>query len=347
MRADEYKRILLIKPSSLGDLVHAMPVLAPLRARFPRARITWLVKQQWAELVARMEDVDEVWPVPSGLSGWLSQVPRLRAAGFDLAVDLQGLFRSGAMAWLAGCPVRVGLSTAREGSHWFYTEAAFVKTWDMHAVERNLAVIPALGGTLPAKPAFRFRLADEDRMAVAALLGGEGIRPGEAWIAMSVAARWPTKRWPPEYFAAAAEGLQKEGLGRVVLIGGPDECAAAEQVKRLMASRPADLTGKTKLGVLPALLQTAAVMVTNDSGPMHIAAAVGTPVVAPFGPTNPLRNGPYGEGHRVLVSGIACSPCYSRRCRNAVELDCLKRLSPESVVAAVREQAAARLAHGS
>jgi len=223
----DYQRILLIKPSSLGDLVHAMPTLAALRDRFPAASFTWLVKSQWAGLVERMEGVDEVWPVPPGLSGWLSQVPRLRAARFDLVIDLQGLLRSGAMSWLAGCPVRIGLSTAREGSRWFYTDEALVETPDLHAVDRNLLVARALGAAVPSTPAFRFRSSEQDRTAAAALLEREGIRPGEAWIAMNVAARWPTKRWPPESFARAADGLHKEGLGRVVLVGGPDERAEA------------------------------------------------------------------------------------------------------------------------
>lgn len=347
MPGGDYQRILLIKPSSLGDLVHAMPALAALRDRFPAASFTWLVKSQWADLVERMEGVDEVWPVPPGLTGWLSQVPRLRAARFDLVIDLQGLLRSGAMSWLAGCPVRMGLSTAREGSRWFYTDEVPVETADIHAVERNLLVARALGAAVPSRPAFRFRSSEQDRTAAAALLEREGIRPGEAWIAMNVAARWPTKRWPPESFAQAADGLHKEGLGRVVLTGGPDERAEAEAVTRMMASKPADLTGRIPLGLLPALLKAASLMVTNDSGPMHVAAAVGTPVVALFGPTNPRLTGPYGGPHRVLVSGIACSPCYSRRCRHQVERECLRRLSPAAVVEAAREQMAARPAHGS
>lgn len=342
MPGGDYRRILFIKPSSLGDLVHAMPTLDALRGRFPLATFTWLVKSQWAELVRRMEGVDRVWAIPPGLAGWLSQVPRLRAERFDLAVDLQGLFRSGAMAWLAGCRTRVGMSNAREGSRWFYTDLATVGQREEHAVERNLLVAGMLGAAVPSVPAFRFRLSDEDRTMAAGLLEGQGIRTGTRWIAMNVSARWPTKRWPLEYFARTADALHKEGLGRVVLFGGPDEQARAETVKSLMRSPPADLTGQIRLGLLPALLKTASLLVTNDSGPMHVAAALGTPVVALFGPTSPRKTGPYGRRHRVLVSGIPCSPCFSRRCRNEVQLDCLRRLSPEMVLEAVREELAPR-----
>src|SRR5947199_191259 len=241
-----FRRILIIKPSSLGDVVHALPTLAALRQTFPHAHIAWLVKRQWAGLLERVEGLDAVWPVESGVTGWVSAIRRLRAARFDLAVDLQGLLRSGAMARLAGCP--------------------------------------------------------------------------------------------PEFFATTMDHLQEKGLGRVVLIGGPDDRAAAQAVKGLLRTVPMDLTGATAPGLLPALLESAALLLTNDSGPMHVAAAMGTPVVALFGPTSPTRTGPYGNGHRVLRSGVPCSPCFSRTCRNTVYLECLKTISPDKVIEAVRDQ---------
>ena len=154
---------------------------------------------------------------------------------------------------------------------------------------------------------------------------------------MSVAARWPTKRWPPEFFATTMDYLQEKGMGRVVLIGGPDDRAAAQAVKGLMRTVPADLTGASMPALLPALLESAALLLTNDSGPMHVAAAMGTPVVALFGPTSPTRTGPYANGHRVLRSGVPCSPCFSRTCRNTVYLECLMTISPDRVIEAVRD----------
>ena len=340
----DYQRILIIKPSSMGDIVHALPVLAALRDRYPRAHIAWVVKQQWAGLLKRAEGLDEVWPIESGLRGWLSMIPRLRAAEFDLAVDLQGLFRSAAMAWLAGCRTRIGFAYGREGSSLFYTDRVPVRIKDMHAVDRYARVAAALGAKSERGPEFRFCVPPEDRDEVGRLLGQHGLSAGAAWIAVNVSARWPTKRWPPEFFAAAADRLQQEGLGRVVLIGGPDEQADAQHMKNLMRTAPADLTGATTPELLPALLKSASLLLTNDSGPMHVAAAVGTPVVALFGPTSPMLTGPYGMHHRTLASGIACSPCFSRRCRNPVQLECLRSLSPQQVFDAVREQLALRVA---
>ena len=334
----DYRRILIIKPSSLGDVVHALPTLAALRQTFPHAHIAWLVKRQWAGLLERVEGLDAVWPVESGVTGWLSAIRRLRAAGFDLAVDLQGLLRSGAMARLAGCPTRIGFANAREGSPFCYTHRVSVATTEMHAVDRYLLVAAACGASVRGAPEFRLRPLPADRQEVAVLLGRHGLPAREPWIGVSVAARWPTKRWPPEFFATTMDHLQEKGLGRVVLIGGPDDRAAAQAVKGLLRTVPMDLTGATAPGLLPALLESAALLLTNDSGPMHVAAAMGTPVVALFGPTSPTRTGPYGNGHRVLRSGVPCSPCFSRTCRNTVYLECLKTISPDKVIEAVRDQ---------
>jgi lipopolysaccharide heptosyltransferase II len=343
----EYRRILIIKPSSLGDIVHALPTLAALRRRFPLAHIAWLVKRQWAGFLDRAEGLDEVCSVEPTVRGWLAQVPRLRAASFDLVVDLQGLFRSGAITWLTGCPTRIGFANGREGSSCFYTQRVAVPSSNLHAVDRYLLIAAALGAPVDGEPAFRFHPLDRDRQEVTQLLSRQGVPASQAkagWIAVNVAARWPTKRWPPESFAVAADQLQREGLGPIVLIGGPDERPVTQAVKALMKSKPVDLTGETAPGLLPALLESAALLLTNDSGPMHVAAAVGTPVVALFGPTSPIQTGPYGKQHVVLTSGVPCSPCFSRRCRNRVRLECLTAITPEQVLEAIRAQLALRLA---
>lgn len=340
----DFRRILIIKPSSMGDVIHALPTLSALRRTFPSASITWLVKRQWAGLLERAEELDRVWPLAPSLSGWLSQVPRLRAASFDLVVDLQGLFRSGAIAWLTGCPARIGFANAREGSPLFYTCKVPVPAPDLHAVDRYLLVAAALGADVGSfyregpHTNFRLRVRLADREEVAGLLSRHGVQVSSPWIAMNVSARWPTKRWPPEFFAAAADRIQEEKLGTVVLIGGPDERAASQAVRGLMRTVPVDLTGETTPGLLPALLESASVLLTNDSGPMHIAAAVGTPVVAIFGPTSPTRTGPYGKGHRVLATQIPCSPCFSRTCRNRIQLECLTSITPDEAIGAVRDQ---------
>ncbi len=339
----DVRRILFIKPSSLGDVVHAIPTFRLLKQRYPQARVSWLVKRQWADIPRRVAGVDEVIPVAGGLSGWLGEVPRLRAAGFDLAVDLQGLFRSGIMARLSGAPVRIGFANGREGSPWFYTERVPVPVAPLHAVDRYRLVAAALGADTTGPPDWAFEIPPDDRAAVVTLLARHGLT-SVPWIAVNASARWPTKRWPSESFATTADRLQESGVGRVVFIGGPDERAEAEALCGSMRTPAVNLAGDTPVGLLPALLDRASVLLTNDSGPMHVAAAVGTPVVALFGPTSAALTGPYGRRHRVVERGVPCRPCFSRTCRNAVERECLRLIDPETVVDAVRDQMAGRAA---
>ncbi|MDZ4732378.1 MAG: lipopolysaccharide heptosyltransferase II [Nitrospirota bacterium] len=339
----DYRHILFIKPSSLGDIVHAMPAFSAIRRAYPKARLTWLVKRAWQGLVARIDGVDRVWPVESTLNGWLSQVPLLRAEHFDLVVDLQGLFRSAAIGWLSGSPLLVGFTNGREGSPWFYSRRVAVPQSEMHAVDRYLLVAKAVGAVESGTPEFRFRIPQTDHDEVDLLLSRSGLTPGTSWVAMNVSARWPTKRWPAASFAEVADRLQQEGYGAVVMIGGPDERVDVAAVRAEMKTPAIDLAGSTTVGLLPALLNKASMLITNDSGPMHIAAAVGTPVVALFGPTSAVRTGPYGVGHDVLTGKVPCSPCFSRTCHNTLPLECLKMVSPQQVLSVVRAQRSLRM----
>jgi heptosyltransferase-1 len=336
------KRILIVKPSSFGDIVHALPALRLLRRRFPEAHISWLVKRQWAELLQCVEGLDTIWAVEPTVRGWLSQIVPLRRARFDAVVDLQGLLRSAATGRLAGCPIRVGFADGREGAPFFYTHRIEAPDTTMHAIDRYLMVAGALGSS-EGPPAmgdgaweFGLRVEPADRDAIAAVLNGRGVASDAAWIAVHASARWPTKRWPPESFSTALDVLQKD-VGRVVFVGGPDEVEDSRAIIERMTTVPADLTGKTSLRLLVALLQSAAVVISGDSGPMHLAAAVGTPVVALFGPSSAAYSGPRGPSHRILESKIPCSPCFSVVCRNTIQLECLHRITPQAVIDAVRD----------
>jgi heptosyltransferase-1 len=334
----DYHRVLLIKPSSLGDIVHALPVVSAVKERWPEAHLTWFVKRQWADLVHRFKGVDRIWPVDSSIGGWLGEIRALRAERFDLVIDLQGLFRSGALARLSGSPVRIGFANGREGSPWFYTHRVPVSSMEMHAVDRYLLIAAALGASPQGTPQFRFKSLEEDLAAIRDLCQNKKFSAEKSWVAMSVSARWPTKRWPLSSFATVIDQLAREKLGPVVLIGSSDEKCEANRLKAMTTSPFVDLTGTVPLGFLPALLSRASVLITNDSGPMHVAAAVGTPVVALFGPTSASRTGPYGSNHTVLTQQIACRPCFSRSCKNPDRLACLTTIDPDRVTSAVRSR---------
>ncbi|MBS0150331.1 MAG: lipopolysaccharide heptosyltransferase II [Nitrospira sp.] len=329
-------RILLIKPSSLGDIVHTFPVVSAIKAEWPGVHVTWVVKRQWAEFVERAEGVDRVWPIDMTVNSWVREGLALRAERFDFALDLQGLFRSGVLAWFSGAPIRVGFANAREGSSWFYTNPVPVAHPNIHAVDRYLSLVGALGGKFPEKPQFQFKFMKEDVATVRAICQRQGFAVDRPWIAMNMGARWATKRWPLKAFAAVLDQLHASQVGPVVIIGNSDERRYTSQLRVLTSSPFIDLCGEISLRHLPALLSTASTMVTNDSGPMHIAAALQVPVVAMFGPTSATRTGPYGNGHRVLTGQVPCSPCFSRVCRHVPELECLHLITPTQVVDAIR-----------
>jgi lipopolysaccharide heptosyltransferase I len=333
---------LIVKPSSLGDVVHTLPTLSALRRRFPSSYLAWVVKREWAEVLEGNPDLDEVLPVDLSVGGWPAAIRRVRAGRFDLVVDLQCLLRSAVLGWASGSAVRVGFANGREGSPWFYTHCVPVPDTSMHAVDRYLLVARFLGAE-PEQPGPRAFPLPHDSAAesrVEALLAAAGVQRGMVLAALNPSARWPTKRWPAESFAVVGDWLQQQGI-RVVVIGGREERQTGARVIRSMRTAPLDLVGKTTMKELIALLRRLRVFITNDSGPMHLATAVGVPVIALFGPTDPTRTGPYGAGHRVLRSGVLCSPCFSRRCANALEMECLTTIRPQQVI-----ESAAKLLEG-
>jgi len=332
----DFSRILIIKPSSLGDIVHALPTVAALRRRFPSARITWLVKREWAAVLEGNPHLDAVLALDLLPKDWPAAWRAVRAGRFDTVLDLQGLLRSALLGWISGAPVRIGFANGREGSPWFYTERVPVPSLSMHAVDRYLITAKYLGADPGEVKPSDFPLPHDAQAEarIEVLLAAAGVQAGATLVAINPSARWDTKQWPSESFATVGDRLQQNGAARVVLIGGRDERHVGKQVMRAMRTAPIDLMGQTTLKELIALLRRARLLVTNDSGPMHLAAAVGTPVIALFGPTDPARTGPYGAGHTVLRSGVPCSPCFSRRCTNAIELECLTSIRPENVIEA-------------
>ena len=375
-------RVLLVKPSSLGDVVDALPVAVGLRRRYPEAHVAWLVKPEYAALVACSPAVDEVIHLPAAGGvirrwGGLRQAIRaVRQGGFDLAVDLQGLFRSAWLAWRGRVPLRLGLSSAREGAGLFYTHTVRVPTMEMHAVDRYWLAAAALGCD-GAPPAADLKVPAEASLKAKALLAaardvgqppsaaaslslpgrgegegrgvtgarkpaphpalspeGRGAPPPQALVVLLPGARWRTKCWPPERFAAVADVVVERAGARVAIAGSEQDRPAARIIRETARNSVVDLTGRTSVVELAAILVQAALVVAVDTGPAHLAAALGRPVVAVFGPTNPVRTGPYGAGHAVVTAQVPCRPCYRRRCG---DLRCLEAVSAEEVSEAALE----------
>ena len=349
-----YRRICLIKPSSLGDVIHGLPVLAALRGTYPEAFISWVVSPAYASLLEGHPMLDEVLLFDRAAWGRLGRLPlsvaevarlvgTLRRRRFDLVVDLQGLLRSGLLAFASGAPLRVGFASAREKAPLFYTRRIEVPPGPIHAVDRYMLVAEAVCGEGGRRVAFPLGLATADYEEADRFLASAGLGPQRPLVVLSPGARWASKRWGPERFAALGEAL-RSGLGlQPVLIGGPGDEWVVEEVRRSMeGSAPAAFFPSLK--VAAALFARARLAVTNDSGSMHLAAAAGCPVVALFGPTDPRLTGPYGALHRVVSREVECAPCFLKNC--PIGHDCLVGISSEAVVAAAEKALAARPAVG-
>jgi lipopolysaccharide heptosyltransferase I len=343
LRDRDFKKILLIKLSALGDVVHTIPVLNKLRRRYPNARIDWLVTPGIAELLRHNPAINNVieflrdeWSEPWRPAAYVSTarlIAQLRAAEYDLVIDLQGQMRSAVFAFTSGAPVRIGLDKpradvftslsriipeearkhawkgAREGSWLAYTDTIPLPTLDIHPVERYLGIGPMLG--LDEGPAdFSFPIPPEAPVRIDGLLDYYEI--GEANIAIVAPGTvWETKQWRADAFAEVTRNLLQQKLA-VVLVGSEGERGLCEEVARL-APGAVNLAGETALSELAALMSRAVICITNDSGPMHLAVALGRPVVSVFGPTDPIWAGPYRQPDSVVRADVTCSPCYLRR----------------------------------
>jgi heptosyltransferase-1 len=342
MRA--FRRILLIKPSSPGDIIHALPVLHGLRVRYPEAHIAWLVATPFADLIEADPALSEVIRFDRKRFGKLGRsvqvtaeftsfVRDLRAKEFDLVIDLQGLFRSGFLALACGAETRIGFADARELAHLFYNhKIPKVHPKDTHAATKNYAVAKMLGfADVPMD--FSIHLRDEDRMTAGALLQRAGISHGRDYAVLVPATRWETKCWPAERFGHVAAALRERSGMSSILVGGPTDVAVGDIAAAASGGAAVNLCGATTLRQLAALIEKAAIVVTADSTPMHVAAAFGRPLVALFGPTNPARTGPFNRLEDVVRLDLPCSPCYFRRLSQCpFNLKCMRELSVELVL---------------
>jgi lipopolysaccharide heptosyltransferase I len=351
LRLDGARRILLIKPSALGDVVHALPVAATLHQRYPNAGLDWLVEEEAADIVRGHPALSDV--VVSGRRRWVEAlrggrqiartvgeirrfVAELRRRRYDAVLDLQGLFKSALYVLATRSPIRIGFAEGREGAPWVLTQRIVAPPQPVHAVERYLALAAAAGATEPVRE-FHIALTPESRAVAESVLRGCG-RP---LVVLHPAARWRTKLWEVERWRELAATLLAEGVG-VLITGGREDEAMAAEINAGLEPAPLSLVGRFSLKELAAILGAVDLMVTVDSGPMHMAAAMGTPVVALFGPTDPLRTGPLGPG-AVLRQQMPCSPCLQRRCRIADVHRCMRDLGVTEVLTAVRRLLRARV----
>ena len=324
------RRICLIKPSALGDVVQTLPLLPVLRERFPRASVSWVISDSLAGLLEGHPLLDELicFRRRGSLTEWLRLLGELRRREFDLVFDLQGLARTALMTAATRADLRVGLETAREGAQMAANCVIPDTGRYVPAHLRYWRVAQAIGaGHLRPRTTIPLRRKDRDWVAEK-LAGVTG-----PVLAIHPGARWETKRWPVDRFAAVAAKAKRAFGFTLVVLGSPAERALAVKleylVKRFVPSATVlNLAGQTTLKQLAAMLQRADVLLSNDSGPMHLAAGMGTPVVGVFTCTSPLRSGPPGELHELVATTVACAASYRKRCpyRGSKHLACMQEL---------------------
>ncbi len=312
-------RIAIIKLSSLGDVVHALPVAHALRRALPSARLTWVVEAREYAILRDHPDLDEVMPVdtrlwrrliwrPTGVREVLGKVGRLRQrirhAAFDVAIDLQGLLKSGLLTAYTGAPLRIGFSAGRCRERWnalFTNRRVTPPDSARHVVEQYLSLLAPLG-IEPGPAEFHVPVLPTAERRIEEFLVREGVKPGDRLVAINPGAGRPQKRGSATRFGALAERLATEAGARLLLLWGPDEVHMAREISLALPGHSALLAPPTDLGELAALLKRCRLMIANDTGPLHLGAALGTPSLGLYGPTRATRNGPYGARCRGLQS---------------------------------------------
>jgi len=345
-------KILIVKLSAIGDVIHTLPALAALRRHYPEARIDWLVEDAAADLVQGHAALSRVlvWPrreflkllkagnLSPAIRLFLTLLLQLRDTRYDLIIDFQALLKSSLWIFLSKGRRKAGFGPGMEHaekSHLFLNERIPAVSMGVHALDRGLTLLQALG--IPSSQVlYDLPIGRKDEGAAQQLLFESDVPTDQPLVAINPVAKWPTKLWAAERFRELAERLLKKGF-QVVFTGSKEDRPFIDEMVGALSPSVTRLDGRTTLKVLAAVYRLASVVVSTDTGPMHLAAAVGTPVVALFGPTAPWRTGPYGKGHVVLRAGVGCSPCFSRSCKTTdlEPMACMNRITVEQVVDAV------------
>ncbi len=328
-------KILILKPSSLGDVVQALPVLRLLKLHWPQSEIFWWIDSALAPLMQDDPDLTGIirferrrWAHLRNWPEMIRSVRWMREQDFDLVIDLQSLARSGAFAWLARGKFLAGLDDAREGARGFYDLSVPRASFHTHAVDWYLAVLTGLG--VPVHRHFKWL---PERPQVSAQVKTKWPAGGGRWIALQPGARWGNKRWPTSHFSELVGRLANMFPAvRFAILGSLDDRPLGEAIGATAPDRCLNLCGATSLPEMVEWIRLCDLLITNDTGPMHVAAALDKPLVALFGPTEPRRTGPYGQLDNVLQIELPCSPCLKSTCHFEKPNECLRGLSPALVL---------------
>jgi len=333
--------------SAIGDVVHTLPALNAIRQRYPDANITWLVEEAASDFVTGHKALDRV--IVSKRKRWIKRIfssaclqnirevssflKELRDVEYDMVIDFQTLFKSGILVGLSRGKRKIGYGQGLEHmeySYIFLNERIPAVNMNRHAILRSLMLLDKL--KIPSdKIAFDLPVSDQDRISTNKLLEKHRLKVLKPLVIINPVARWQTKLWESKKFARLADSLAGQHGAAVAFTGSPNDRGKVGEIISAMQRPAANLAGHTTLKMLAAIFESADLVISTDTGPMHIAAATNTPVVALFGPTAPWRTGPFGPNHQVVRADLECSPCFKRQCKTT---DCMKKISCRQVLQA-------------
>jgi len=337
--------ILIVKLSAIGDVIHTLPALNAIRKQYPTAHITWLVEEDASSLIEGHKALDRVliskrkkWAkniLSASLRHTLMEahtfIKKLRDTEYDLIFDFHGLLKSGILIWLAKGERKIGYDRGmahQEYSYLFLNERIPPVDMDNHALMINMMLIQAIG--IPADEIiYDLPVSPDDHKAVDFLLEQYRVDTSKPLVAINPVAKWETKLWSNRKFSELADRMIEQFSAQIIFTGSSSDRKIVMDIISGMKHNAYDFSGQTTLKALAALYEKVDFLVSTDTGPMHLSAAVGTPVVALFGPTAPWRTGPFGSIHKVIRADLKCSPCFKRTCDTK---ECMKKISVDQVI---------------
>ncbi len=332
------EKILIINVNWVGDVIFSTPFIRSVREAFPKSRIACLLHPRCREILDSNPRLDEIIIYDEegkerGLLGKLRLIKELRAKRFNTAFILHRSFTKALIAYLAGIKRRVGYPTKNRS--FLLTDVVEEPDTETHKVEYFLNIARRTG-IKPTDNSYEFFITDRERWRIQDLLAKDGVGEKDLVVAICPGGNWDPKRWPKERFASLSDILMETLGAKVVISGAAKDMKLAEEIKGLMKKTPIVMCGRTNLKELGALLERAGLVIANDTGPMHIAVAMKTKVIALFGPTSPKITGPYGKGnYRVISRNDKCeTPCYDLSC---TDNSCMAAISVEEVLKAAVE----------
>ncbi len=335
------KNILVVKLSAIGDVIHALPVSYAIKEQWPDCHLTWVVEPPAYDLLALDPCIDEIIVFHKkefrSLFGLLKNIGPFRRQiqwrNYDAVLDLQGLFKSAAIAYFAKAPRKLGIPDMRELSDRVSRPVRGPHAQG-HIVERYLDSARALGCQVK-KIVFPLEIPENEADIARMHFTHAGGRPGTPYVVLPVGANWPNKRWPTLYQAELCDWLYEQRLIPVLVGGGPVDEQRAAEIESQAEIPPVNMVGQTNLPQLAYIIQQASAAVGGDTGPMHLAAALGTPAVMLMGPTDAPRNGPYGQPQNAIEVDRDCRHCWQRACPKGH--DCLDAIAVAEVEAKLRD----------